>query len=45
MAKHNKEEVEILGGKATIYTNDYGVWQLILPQAREQLISVTKKLN
>jgi len=26
MAKHNKEEVEILGGKATIYTNAYGVW-------------------
>lgn len=30
MAKHNKEEVEILGGKATIYTNDYGVWQFRL---------------
>ena len=30
MAKHNKEEVEILGGKATIYTNDNGVWQFRL---------------
>ncbi|WP_424452208.1 hypothetical protein [Planktomarina temperata] len=30
MAKHNKEEVEILGGKATIYTNAYGVWQFRL---------------
>ena len=30
MAKHKKEEVEILGGKATIYTNDYGVWQFRL---------------
>ena len=30
MAKHNKEEVAILGGKATIYTNDYGVWQFRL---------------
>ena len=30
MVKHNKEEVEILGGKATIYTNDYGVWQFRL---------------
>ena len=30
MAKHNKEEVQILGGKATIYTNDYGVWQFRL---------------
>ena len=30
MAKRNKEEVEILGGKATIYTNVYGVWQFRL---------------
>ena len=30
MAKHNKEEVELLGGKCTIYTNDYGVWQFRL---------------
>jgi len=30
MAKNNKEEVKILGGKATIYTNDYGVWQFRL---------------
>ena len=27
MAINTKEEVEILGGKATIFTNDYGVWQ------------------
>jgi len=26
MAKHNKEEVEILGCKATICINDYGAW-------------------
>ncbi len=30
MKKHNKEEIEILGGKATIYTNAYGVWQFRL---------------
>ena len=30
MAKHNKEEVEILSGKATIYTYAYGVWQFRL---------------
>ena len=27
MAKHTKEEVKIFGGKASIYTNEYGVWQ------------------
>ena len=27
MAKHTKEEVKIFGGKANIYTNEYGVWQ------------------
>jgi|TARA_B100000315_G_scaffold208219_1_gene203422 hypothetical protein len=30
MEKNNKEEYKILGGKATIYTNDYGVWQFRL---------------
>ena len=30
MAKHHKDEVEILGGKATIYTNNYCVWQFRL---------------
>ena len=30
MAKHNKKEVDILGGKAKIYINDYGVWQIRL---------------
>ena len=27
MEKHTKEEVKIFGGKANIYTNEYGVWQ------------------
>ena len=31
MQKHNnKEEVKILGGKCTIYTNQYGIWQFRL---------------
>lgn len=30
MAKHNNEEVKTLGGQATIYTNEYGVWQFRL---------------
>jgi hypothetical protein len=27
MTKHNAEEVKILGGKASIYKNQYGIWQ------------------
>ena len=27
MTKHNSEEIKILDGKATIYTNQYNVWQ------------------
>ena len=37
MAKHNKEEVELLGGKCTIYRNDYGVWQLKKFMGREYM--------